>query len=64
MTLGKIIEGIQIIARHAQSDDYCVQAEHDQIWCGGYDLPLTDDEKKRMEELGWFEADGSWSAFV
>lgn len=64
MTLGKIIEGMQIIARHAKADSYCVQAEHDQIWCGAYDLPLSDDEKKRMEDLGWFEAEDSWSAFV
>jgi hypothetical protein len=64
VTLEKIIEGMQIIARHTKPDAYCVQAEHDQIWCGAYDLPLTSEEKSRMEELGWFEAEDSWSAFV
>jgi hypothetical protein len=64
MQIGKIVEGMQIIARHVPADAYCMQAEHDQIWCGAYDLPLTEDEKKRMEDLGWFEAEDSWSAFV
>jgi hypothetical protein len=64
MTLDNIIEGMQIVQRHSAPGTYCVAAEHDQIWCGAYDLPLTDDENKRMIELGWFKADDSWSAFI
>jgi hypothetical protein len=64
MTLGKMIEGMQIVAKHAGADVYCVQAEHDQIWCGAYDLPLSEEERTRMTELGWFEAEDSWSCFV
>lgn len=64
MTFGNILEGMQIISKHVDAASYCVQAGHEQIWCGAYDLPLSDDEKKRMEELGWFEAEDSWSAFV
>lgn len=64
MKIGNIIEGMQIVSRHTGASEYCVSAEHDQIWCGAYDLPLTTEEKARMEELGWFEADDSWSAFV
>lgn len=64
MKLNDMIEGMQIIAKHVGNDQYCVQAEHDQFWCGGADLPLSDDEKKRMEELGWFLADDSWSCFT
>lgn len=63
MKLANIIEGMQIVAKHSK-DQYCVTAEHDQIWCGAYDLPMTEEEKKRMEELGWFEAEDSWSVFV
>lgn len=64
MTLGNMIEGMQIVAKHAGSDVYCVQAKHNQMWCGGFDLPLSAQEKARMLELGWFEAEDSWSCFV
>lgn len=64
MKLADVIEGMQIVAKHAGNDRYCIQAGHDQIWCGAYDLPLTAEEKTRMENLGWFEAEDSWSCFV
>lgn len=64
MTLGNLLEGMQIVAKYEKPGAYCVSAEHDQIWCGAYDLPLSDEDKKRMEELGWFEAEDSWSALV
>lgn len=63
MRLNNIIEGVQIVAKHTD-DQFCVQAEHDQVWCGGYDLPLSEAEKARMVELGWFEAEDSWSFFT
>ena len=49
MKLVDIIEGMQIIAKYAttERDAFCVQAEHDQIYCGSYDLPLTKEEKER-----------------
>jgi hypothetical protein len=67
MKLAEMIEGMQIIAKHVEAearDQYCVQAEHDQFWCGDYHLPLSEDEKKRMEELGWFKDNDSWSCFT
>jgi hypothetical protein len=57
------IEGMTIIAKYSP-DQFCMQAEHDQMYCGSYDLPLTTDEKTRMEELGWFGAEDSWSFFT
>lgn len=63
MKLANIIEGMQIIAKHTK-DQYCVQGEHDQIYCGEFDLPLSEEEKKRMSELGWFEDNESWSCYT
>lgn len=64
MKLADIIEGMQIVAKHAGDDQYCVQAEHDQLYCGSSDLPLSDEEKARMKQLGWMDGDGSWSCFT
>ena len=64
MRLADILEGMQIIAKYAGDDQYCVQAEHDELFCGSTDLPLTEEDKKRMKDLGWMDHDGSWSCFT
>lgn len=63
MRLADAIEGMLIIAKYT-NDQFCLQGEHDQVFCGSYDLPLSDQEKKRMEELGWFEECDSWAFFT
>lgn len=63
MKILEIIEGMQIIAKHTK-DQFCVQAEHDELFCGDSELPLSDEEKARMKELGWMDHDGSWSCFT
>lgn len=63
MTFDKIVEGINIIAKH-NKDEYCIQTGHDQLWVGSIDLPLTDAEKARMLEMGWFRSEDAWSCFV
>lgn len=63
MKIDNLIEGMQIISKYS-TDRFCVHAEHDQIYCGHVDLPLTDEEKDRMKELGWFNEYDSWSAWV
>lgn len=63
MKLADAIEGMQIIAKYTQ-DQYCLQGEHDQVFCGDYNLPLTPEERGRLEELGWFEEAGSWSFYT
>ena len=57
-----ILEGLKIIEKYDASSDFC--AEHDQVFCGSYDLPMTDEDKEKMDELGWFEDDDSWSHFT
>lgn len=63
----KLIEGLEIMVE-AGAFGYCVQSEHDQIWAGDAvsDFHLTNEQKTRLYELGWFwdRSVGSWSTFV
>ncbi len=63
MKLANIIEGMQIIAKYTKNE-YCVHAEHDQMWCGEYDLPLSEEDSNHMNRLGWFKSDEGWSCFT
>lgn len=58
MEVSKIIEGLQIIqkSKPTKESDYHFRAEHDEIFVGSLEWKMSDDDKKRMEELGW-EAD-------
>lgn len=64
-TRKEIIEGLQILEKH-DPDTYGVCAEHDIVYGGHGELPLTDEERKRMDDLGWFiDSDsGSWACYV
>ena len=58
----KIKKGLDIIEKYEPDADFA--AQHDQIWCGEYSPALmTKEDKKYMEELGWFEDEDSWSHF-
>jgi hypothetical protein len=62
-----VIEGLQILAKYVDANSNDVAAEHDVIY-GPYaaDLNITDEDKEKLEELGWFidsEVD-SWAVFV
>ena len=56
-------KGLKIIAKY--EPDAHIEPGHDQIWVGSY-LPekMTDEERKIMEDDGWFEAEESWSHFT
>ena len=36
---------------------------HDQLWWWSEEIKLTDKELKRLDELGWFIEDESWTTF-
>ncbi len=63
MKIDNIIEGMQIIAKHS-TDRFCVQGEHDTIYCGSSELPLSYEEKSKMKELGWFIEYDSWACYT
>ena len=64
-TMNAMLEGMKIIHKHStpeETDSHCFQAEHDQIWCGEYNADkMNEQEKERMEALGWFEDEDAWS---
>ncbi len=64
MRLAGIIEGLQIFAKHCDPDKSWICAEHDEIFAGHDAEGLTDDEKARLEELGWSDAGDFWRAFT
>lgn len=64
MNIGNIIRGMEIIRRHTGDDEYCVGAEHDILYCGGENLPLTADERAEMDRIGWFISENSWACFT
>lgn len=66
MNAAKIIEGLQLIqkSKPESESDYHFRAEHDRIWAGSLEWPMSEEDKKKLEELGWeadSDADG-WSA--
>lgn len=46
-------EGVQILAPFAVNDQFCMQAEHDELWLGNPEWPLTDEQRARLEALGF-----------
>ncbi len=58
----EILEGLLIIAKYDPDTEFTTT--HDQIFSGDYEKTynqMTDDEKAKMEQLGWFESEESWS---
>lgn len=62
----KFIEGVNIIAKYIPEDEKegsNVHSEQDQLWFGYFFWVTDEKDKKRLEELGWFEDESSWSCF-
>ena len=68
MKVTNIIEGLQIIqkSKPAKEGDYHFRAEHDEIFVGSIKWKMSDEDKARMEELGWNADENSdgWQASV
>lgn len=63
--LSEVIDGLKIFHKYGDGHEVC--AEHDVLYAGmKAQEQLTDDERGRLEELGWHYADdvGSWACFV
>lgn len=58
------IEGIKIIAKYIDESKFSIRAEHDQIWFGEYDDVREESDRKKLEDLGWFKDEESWSCFA
>mgnify|MGYP003434705516 CR=1 FL=1 len=57
-------KGFEIIRKY--EPDAHIEPAHDQIFVGDYATSekMTEEERKEMEELGWFEESDSWSHFT
>jgi hypothetical protein len=61
-----IIKGLLILQKYV-GDKGDFSAEHDQVYAGGDGQEnMTEEDKKKMEEAGWFFAKetDSWSSFT
>ena len=59
----RILEGLQILLKYFPVGDF--SADHDQVWAGG-DLEaveISESDKVRLEELGWFLDEDYYSHF-
>ncbi len=53
-----IIEGLTILEKYrSEPDGYNTGAEHDQIYAYATDSPVSEEDVKRLVELGWFQPD-------
>ncbi len=63
MTIEKLIEGLQIIAKYQPEGE--VSVGHDVFYAGDYNPDeMTDEDKATLEALGWGEEYDSWYHFV
>ena len=65
-TLGKLIEGLQIIAKYTPTRCHCVAVNHYVLCAGPEGLVVSEDDQTRLEELGWWldPEFNAWSVFV
>jgi len=63
----KVAEGIAIISKY-QKNEECY-AQHDTLYYGSYSKTyklMNKEERKQMDDLGWFEdkESDSWQVFI
>jgi len=68
MNVTNIIKGLEVIqkSKPESESDYHFRAEHDTIYVGSLEWPMSEEDRKIMAELGWHankEIDG-WVALV
>jgi hypothetical protein len=65
MKLSDFIDGLLIIQKY-EKDQYCMQAEHDEMFISSIDLPMSEEDEAQMLKLGWRKDDysDSWHVFV
>jgi len=58
----EIFEGLKILMNYGSSN---FSAEHDQIFAGSDESVenIKEDDKKKLEDLGWFISEKCWSHF-
>ena len=60
-----LIESLQIFLKYGGDGRRPTHCEHDVMYCGFGLEPghMSEEDVKRLEELGWFWEDESWQSF-
>lgn len=58
-TYKDLIEAFTIFAKYEGENQYLPGVEHDEMWAGPNPEDVSEEDKKRLEELGWNEWDTS-----
>ena len=64
MRNGPILEGIDILRKYMDDNEWNVHAEHDIVWFGPQADVVTLEEKNKLEDLGWFIDEESWAFYT
>jgi hypothetical protein len=67
MNIQKLHEASTIFLKYTPTEDYNVQAEHDELWIGAvHPDKMEEADVKRLEVLGfrYSKSFGSWSCFT
>lgn len=71
MRLDNFIEGLEILKCYFNDPGHELGAEHDQFYVYATQTVMTNEDVKRLHELGWFQENTeqydpreSWSCFV
>lgn len=57
------VDGVAIIGKYIENDSYSLAADHDELWFGKVE-GVSDEDKERLEELGWSEDLDKWHCFT
>lgn len=57
MTLEQLRRGAEIFQKYVKKDESIDGADHDVIFFGSRDLPITDEDRKELDALGFHESD-------
>ena len=57
-------KSIEILEKYSLDEEW-IEADYDVIYGPSLDAPFSDEDKQRLEELGWFESSefDCWSHF-
>ena len=65
-----LYEGLTILKRYSKGKPLQYNFQHDQAWFGAEDMDfeayvriMSNEDIRRMGNLGWFEDEDSWSLF-
>jgi len=61
--MGKLIKALQIFLKYG-NPAYPTHCEHDKLWICGIDPEaVSKEDKKKLDELGFFEDDDGFASF-